>query len=109
MLNVACVGVDGTTGGAGVRHADSNPHSRVVALCDVDANILGNEAKKHADAKTFRDFRCLLETQHKAIDAVTIGTPDHMHGPIALAAIDVGVSMSTARNHWRTTSPKSAP
>ena len=39
--NVACVGLGGMAGGAGVRHADTNKKARVVALCDVDAGILG--------------------------------------------------------------------
>ncbi len=89
-LNVACVGVGGMAGGAGVRHADTNPNVQVVALCDVDAKILGGQAAKHPRAKTFSDYRRMLDVMGNDIDAVTIGTPDHMHGPIALAAMDVG-------------------
>ena len=32
----------------------------------------------------------MLEAMDKDIDAVTIGTPDHMHAPIALAAMEMG-------------------
>jgi predicted dehydrogenase len=40
-------------------------------------------------AKRYKDYRDLLEHQ-KDIDAVVVATPDHMHAPIALAAMDLG-------------------
>jgi predicted dehydrogenase len=39
--------------------------------------------------KTYRDYREML-AQQKDIDAVIIATPDHMHAPIASAAMAVG-------------------
>ena len=39
-------------------------------------------------AKRYQDYREMLEKQ-KDIDAVVIATADHMHAPIALAAMDV--------------------
>jgi predicted dehydrogenase len=39
--------------------------------------------------KKYRDYREMFEKQ-KDIDAVIIATPDHMHAPIALAAMDIG-------------------
>src|SRR5687768_1607098 len=40
-------------------------------------------------AKRYSDYREML-SQQKDIDAVIIATPDHMHAPIALAAMDLG-------------------
>jgi predicted dehydrogenase len=40
-------------------------------------------------AKRYLDYREMLERQ-KDIDAVVVATPDHMHAPIALAAMDLG-------------------
>src|SRR6266849_1899871 len=40
-------------------------------------------------AKRYRDYRDMLEHQ-KDIDAVVVATPDHMHAPIALAAMELG-------------------
>ncbi len=40
-------------------------------------------------AKRFDDYREMLDRQ-KDIDGVVIATPDHMHAPIALAAMDLG-------------------
>jgi predicted dehydrogenase len=39
-------------------------------------------------AKRYQDYRELLDRQ-KDIDAVVVATPDHMHAPIALAAMDL--------------------
>jgi predicted dehydrogenase len=40
-------------------------------------------------AKTYRDFRVILEKQ-KDIDAVVVGTPDHLHALVSMAAIQLG-------------------
>src|SRR5687768_14013816 len=40
-------------------------------------------------AKRYTDYREML-AQQKDIDAVIVATPDHMHAPIALAAMDLG-------------------
>jgi predicted dehydrogenase len=40
-------------------------------------------------AKRYTDYREMLDKQ-KDIDAVMVATPDHMHAPIALAAMDLG-------------------
>src|SRR5579859_5837475 len=40
-------------------------------------------------AKRYKDYREMLEKQ-KDIDAVVVATPDHMHTPIALAAMELG-------------------
>jgi predicted dehydrogenase len=40
-------------------------------------------------AKRYNDYRVMLE-QQKDIDGVVVATPDHMHAPIALAAMDLG-------------------
>jgi predicted dehydrogenase len=57
----------------------------VVALCDIDDNYLGSAAKQFPKAKTYNDFRKLLE--QKDIDAVVIGTPDHTHAVASAAAL----------------------
>jgi len=40
-------------------------------------------------AKRYKDYREMLEKQ-KDIDAVVVATSDHMHTPIALAAMELG-------------------
>ncbi len=84
-LNLAGVGVGGK--GAG-DIAETSVNNNVVAICDVDDNTLQGAAKKYPGAKTYNDWRKLLE--QKDIDGVTVSTPDHMHAPIALSAMQLG-------------------
>ncbi|MFO0804195.1 MAG: Gfo/Idh/MocA family oxidoreductase [Gemmataceae bacterium] len=85
-LHVAGIGV----GGKGSSDIDdASGLMEVVALCDVDANNLGNKAKKWSKAATFSDFRKLFDDTSllKTIDAFTVSTPDHTHALASLLAI----------------------
>ena len=89
-LNVASVG----TGGKGrddLTQIAKSPHVNVVALCDIDEAIehLGQAAKTFPAAKRFFDYRKLLDDA-KTFDAIIVSTPDHMHAPIALPAMQLG-------------------
>ena len=46
------------------------------------------KAEHFQKAEMYEDYRKLLD--RKDIEAVTIGTPDHWHAKIALAALDAG-------------------
>jgi len=56
----------------------------------VDENHLGEAAKRSPRAKTFHDFRRMLDELHGQIDAVIVTTPDHTHALIAKAAMEQG-------------------
>ena len=88
-LNLASVGVGGK-GWSDLLAITASPQVNVVALCDVDEGPqhLGRAAEKFPQAKRYSDWRKLLE--QKDIDAVHCATPDHMHAPVALAAIQLG-------------------
>lgn len=64
--------------------ADAARFGDVVAICDVDENRLRGAAKVYQGAKTYTDFRKMLEENEGKIDAVTISTTDHTH---ALAGV----------------------
>jgi predicted dehydrogenase len=59
----------------------------IVALCDVDENLLNRAAARYTGARKYRDFRVLLEKEGDKIDAVLVGTPDHTHAPAAAMAL----------------------
>ncbi len=83
-LNIACIGV----GGKGDSDTnDASKHGNIVALCDVDANILNKKAEKFPTAAKFSDFREMLTKLEKDIDAVTVSTPDHTHAVAAVMAM----------------------
>jgi predicted dehydrogenase len=61
----------------------------IVALCDVDKKFLSVGKAKFPQAKTYTDFRRLLE--QKGLDAVLVATPDHTHAVATMAAIKSGL------------------
>ncbi len=60
----------------------------IVALCDVDDSYLRATAEKFPSAKTYNDFRRVLD--QKDIDAVVVATPDHTHAVATVAALRSG-------------------
>src|SRR5690349_11198947 len=94
QVNVGAIGINGM-GWADLTAASKVPGVNVVALCDVDKNVidkrLADLGKLNVDAskvKRYNDYRKLLE--NKDIDAVIIGTPDHWHALIMIAACEAG-------------------
>lgn len=85
-LNIAVVGVGGR-GEAAVRGVAKE---NFVGFCDVDDARAANMYKEFPNVPTFRDYRRMFEQLGNQIDAVTVSTPDHMHFPIAMAAIAMG-------------------
>ena len=85
-LRIACVGI----GGKGYSDSMACLDEEIVALCDVDfAN--GQRAFSELPlVPRYRDYRQMLTEMGDRIDAVTVSTPDHMHFPIALMAIEMG-------------------
>ncbi len=69
-----------------------NMKQHVVALCDVDRNVLGDVAsslkKEGTEVKTFVDYRELMDDN--TIDMVSIATPNHTHSIIGIAAVESG-------------------
>jgi len=91
-VNLACVGV----GGKGWSDmSETSAGQNVVALCDVDAVRLAKASAKFPKAKTFTDWRKLLE--QKEIDAVTISTPDHTHAIVTGRALSLGKHVYTQK------------
>jgi predicted dehydrogenase len=84
-LNVACVGIGGQ-GGVSVGACGGE---NIVALCDVDERSAG-KASRVPKAKFYKDWRRMFDEMGSRIDAVTCGTPDHMHAPVCLAAMKLG-------------------
>lgn len=80
----------GAIGTAHQAHYDiSNLASEnIVALCDVDQNFLDAAKLKFPKAKTYTDFRRLID--QKDIDAIVIATPDHTHAVATVAALHSG-------------------
>lgn len=88
-LNIAGIGAGGK-GSGDIHNAWNNGAENIVALCDVDWNQATKSFQKLPNAKRYHDFRKMFDEMGKDIDAVTISTPDHMHGIIAMTAMSLG-------------------
>ena len=85
-LNIALCGV----GGRGWDAVQGLKSENFVAFCDVDDARAAKTYDEFPGVPRFRDYRRMLEKMGNQIDAVTVSTPDHMHFPIALAALSLG-------------------
>ncbi len=74
---------------AGTTSTSSNSQN-IVALCDVDWQQAAGVFDRYPNAKKYKDFREMLDKEDKNIDGVVVGTPDHMHAIVSMAAIKRG-------------------
>lgn len=104
-VRVAVIGFNGR--GAGhIKSLEEIKGVRIVALCDVDANVLAkgvaNQAKKNNTVTAYTDYRKLALDPE--IDAVTIATPNHTHTLIAMTMMQHGkhvyVEKPVCHNIW---------
>jgi hypothetical protein len=96
-LNLAGVGV----GGMGAEYLKNLESENIVALCDLDSDKAAKTFNRYPAAKTYIDFREMLEKE-KGIDAVVIGTPDHTHAAVAMAALQLRKHVYCAKPMTRT-------
>jgi predicted dehydrogenase len=89
-VRIASIGVGGK-GWSDLTATAASPHADVVALCDIDesADFLGRAAERFPQAARHTDWRRLLDAAG-TFDAVIVSTPDHMHAPVALPAMQLG-------------------
>ena len=89
-LNHACVGVGGMMGLGDLKNFLSHPKVTVVAICDVDENMLKKAAELVPEARQYTDWREMLEKEGDKIDSVNVTVPDHNHFIIAWNAVQKG-------------------
>jgi len=86
-LNIAAVGM-GIRGPAILTGAAASEN--IVAVCDVDEERSAHGFAQYPNAKKFKDYRKMFDAEGKNFDAVMIATPDHIHTPVALLAMQHG-------------------
>jgi predicted dehydrogenase len=88
LIRVALIGTGGIAVQNHIPGIRLHPQGQVVALCDPDPRAL--EAARVASGvdRVSSDYRPVVEARD--IDAIVIATPNHVHAPIALAAIEAG-------------------
>jgi predicted dehydrogenase len=88
-LHVAAIGVNGM-GWSDLSGVGSHAAVKFVGFCDIDASRFDKADAAFAGVPHFEDYRQLLGDLGGKLDAVIVATPDHMHAPIAMAAMKLG-------------------
>ena len=90
-VRVAVVGINGR-GADHIEEFRKLSGVRIVALCDVDKQVLEQRAKSFRDRNekvaTYLDVRKLLEDPN--LDAISVATPNHWHSLITIWACQAG-------------------
>lgn len=88
-LMIAGIGAGGK-GESDLRMFYESGKAEVAFLCDVDDRRAAVSRKRFPKAKYYKDFREMLDREHRHIDAVSVSTPDHNHAVQTMAAIQLG-------------------
>jgi len=82
------IGLIGTANRA-TANIDGVAHEKIVAVCDIDRKYLERAKMRFPEARTYIDFRKMIEDG--GLDAVVVSTPDHTHAPATLWALEAGL------------------
>lgn len=69
----------------------NNPHARIVAICDLNAERAKQAAEKYGAERIFTDYEQMFSSG--AIDAVSVCTWNNTHERIAVAALRAGLDV----------------
>jgi predicted dehydrogenase len=83
----------GATGMAGsdIGSITSHPSVQLVCVAEVDTSRQTAVRKQFPKANIYQDWRAMLDKEGKNLDSVNVSTPDHMHAPMAMSAMQLGL------------------
>jgi len=87
-IRIGIIGAGAITQMGHIPAFKSVSHSEIVALCDEDEEKLKFLTEKHEIPKAYTDYEKIVAD--KAVDALVIATPNHMHLPMIKAACSAG-------------------
>lgn len=105
-LNIGFVGVGGKGRSSLIPIAELGHN--IIGLCDVDKRRIAAARNHRRDgeifstaldnavsrgARWYSDYRQMFEELGDKLDGVVISTPDHMHFPVALSAVNLGINV----------------
>jgi predicted dehydrogenase len=82
----------GASGQAGsdIGALTASKNLKLVAVAEVDDDRAANIKKRFPACNVYKDYRVLLDKE-KDLNSVNVSTPDHMHAPIAIRAMNRGL------------------
>lgn len=84
----------GGMAGSDIGSLTASKNLKLVAVAEVDSNTknLAELKKRWPDLRVYADYRELLDKE-KDLNSVNVSTPDHMHAPIAMRALNRGLNV----------------
>jgi len=76
-----------------IQNLTRDENVNLVAVAEVDDSKLEGVLEAFPKVKVYKDWRVLLEKEHKNLDSVNVSTPDHMHAPIGVTAMNLGLAV----------------
>ena len=64
---------------------------KLACVAEVDSTKLTQLKQKYPEAKVYQDWREMLVKEKGQVDIACVGTPDHMHAPMAMGAMRQGL------------------
>ncbi|MHC1767601.1 MAG: Gfo/Idh/MocA family protein [Verrucomicrobiia bacterium] len=87
-LNHASFGANGMAW-ADITELSKHPSFRLAAVAEVDLKRATQLKERFPEAKVYQDWREMLDKEN-GLDSVNVSTPDHMHAPMAMSAMQLG-------------------
>jgi predicted dehydrogenase len=81
---------------ADIQSLTAGKHVTLVAVAEVDLRRTREVKKKFPGVKVYQDWRELLDREKK-LNTVNVSTPDHMHAPITMRAMQQGLHVYTQK------------
>lgn len=83
-------------GAAGMAGADlgqitKHPKVKLVCVAEVDLARAEDVKKRFPECRVYQDWREMLDKEQKNLDSVNVSTPDHMHAPMGMSAMQLGL------------------
>ena len=97
-LKMAIVGCGGIACGAHASNYDNIDNIEIVAVCDIDperTQLIKGKHKSCANAWETVDYMDIVNSPD--VDAIDICTPNYLHAPIAIAALNAGKHVLTEK------------
>jgi predicted dehydrogenase len=91
MRNKINIGVVGCGAHAQIAHLPAfrkNPDCNLIAICDTDIRKIDHLGSKYSIPYRYQDFSEML--RNSDIDALVISTPNYLHAPMAISALEYG-------------------
>jgi predicted dehydrogenase len=89
-VNIISFGGGGRAG-ADLKGFAGVPKTKIIAMCDLDMRRAAGSMQLAPDAKFYDDWREMLDESGADADAAGCGTPDHMHAPQMMSAMQLGL------------------